>query len=96
MNGNVCGDHELALTFASTTIDSVSNSSTVCYQGFNYGGTMEQFDTLDITLWYRSQSQIQSSCYLWCTDDGLVPTLPEGDSIADEQLILTLVCIFVC
>ena len=91
MTGNVCGDHELALTFTPSAIDTVSDSSTVCYKGHSYHGTLEQFDTLDITIWYSSEAEVQSNCYFWCTGDGSIPILPTTEAI-DQNIILSLVC----
>ena len=82
--GNPCGDYGLEVSSSS------AQASKVCHRGEIVEGKLSYNQLLKLRLWYAQGAEFQLSCYLWCTDDGELPS--EVDDVEIEtDLIVAIV-----
>ncbi|TRY78589.1 hypothetical protein TCAL_04995 [Tigriopus californicus] len=83
LTGNTCGDYGMSLTFP-------DNQLKVCQESYLYEGDLTTNQGLELELWYSQSSLFTYECYLWCTENGVVPQ-PHHDSQDSSVQISTLV-----
>lgn len=64
---------------------------TYCHSGRIISGTEHFNEGLTLSLWYTNSSTESPRCYLWCTDDGLIPGNSEGQKFLSNNMLLKLV-----
>ena len=77
LDGNVCGDFGVTLSYGLTGAELTSREDTeVCQERYSYKGAVSDGHSLEIQLWYRRGTEFQAECFMWCTAEGGLPDVP--------------------
>ena len=81
LDGNVCGDYGIRVS------DSAGVSE-ICHPTSSYYGTVGNGKAFHLSLWHLlPRPNMQLSCYVWCTEDGSLPSGPGlGASLPSDFL----------
>ena len=90
LDGNVCGDFGVALSYGLTGVQlSSRRDAEVCQAGRAHRGNVTDGRALEIQLWYRRGAQFQVECFMWCTPGGRLPANPHGPPV-DVTTVISL------
>ena len=88
MTGNPCADFGVIINQKS------QNSTKLCFENQLYKATLNEFDSISVTLWANDKATFDYSCNYWCTPSGQLPSLPNSDvTFIDEKLVDKIIAI---
>ena len=84
--GHVCGDYGIKF-------HAPGFNQTICTQGELVQGELTPNHIGSISIWMTPHSKFQGSCYLWCTENGELPSAEDDFNKIDLLPLVRQSCI---